>query len=100
MTVTPYWRPPYGSHNTFVRNAAAQVDYTKTVMWNRDTIDWDPATTTQQIVNRVTSPRPPAGTIVLAHLGGYRTLNALPQIVSILRADGYTFTTVSDLRDG
>ena len=100
MTVTPYWRPPYGSHNGFVRSAAAQVDYTKTVLWNRDTIDWSLDTTTQQIIDRVTKPLPPAGTIVLAHIGGYRTLDALPTIVSTLRANGYTFTTISDLRDG
>lgn len=96
----PYWRPPYGSHNASVREAAASVGYTKTVMWNRDTIDWRPDTTTTQIVNRVVSPLPPNGTIVLAHLGGYRTLDALPSIVRTLRANGYTLTTVSDMRDG
>ncbi len=100
MQITPYWRPPYGSHNAFVREQAAAVGYTKTMMWSRDTIDWDPATTTTQIVSRATSPLPPSGTIVLAHLGGYRTGNALPQIVSTLRANGYTMTTVSDMRDG
>ncbi len=100
MPVNPYWRPPYGSHSSFVRDVAASVGYTKTVMWNRDTIDWHPDTTTSQIVNRVVSPLPSNGTIVLAHLGGYRTRDALPQIVSTLRANGYTLTTVSDLRDG
>ncbi|MDQ3526796.1 MAG: cell wall-binding repeat-containing protein [Actinomycetota bacterium] len=100
MPVNPYWRPPYGAHNAFVREAATSVGHTKTVMWNRDTIDWHPDTTTSQIVNRVVSPLPPNGTIVLAHMGGYRTYNALPQIVSTLRANGYTLTTVSDMRDG
>lgn len=100
IPVNPYWRPPYGSHNGFVRKVAASAGYTKTVMWNRDTIDWDPGTTTSQIVNRVVSPLPSNGTIVLAHLGGYHTRDALPQIVSTLRASGYTLTTVSDLRDG
>lgn len=96
----PYWRPPYGTHNASVRDAVASVGYTKTVHWNRDTIDWSTSTTTSQIVSRTTSPLPPNGTIVLAHLGGYRTLDALPQIVSILRSNGYTMTTVSDMRDG
>jgi peptidoglycan-N-acetylglucosamine deacetylase len=96
----PYWRPPYGSYNTFVRNNAAAVGYTKTMMWNRDTIDWDPDTTTSQIVSRVTSPLPPNGTIVLMHLGGYHTLDALPQIVQTLRSNGYVLTTVSDMIDG
>ncbi|TMB54241.1 MAG: LysM peptidoglycan-binding domain-containing protein, partial [Chloroflexi bacterium] len=36
----PYWRPPYGSVNDFVRTAAASVGYTKTFMWSVDTIDW------------------------------------------------------------
>jgi putative cell wall-binding protein/peptidoglycan/xylan/chitin deacetylase (PgdA/CDA1 family) len=100
MPIRPYWRAPYGSHNSTVRSIAAGVGYTKTVMWSRDTIDWSTATTTQQIISRATSPLPPSGTIVLAHLGGYHTYEALPQIVSTLRAAGYTMTTVSDMRDG
>lgn len=100
MPIRPYWRPPYGSHNSTVRSIAAGVGYTKTVMWSRDTIDWSTATTTQQIISRATSPLPPSGTIVLAHLGGYHTYEALPQIVSTLRTAGYTMTTVSDMRDG
>lgn len=100
MPVEPIWRPPYGSQNTRVRGLAAQAGYPVTVMWARDTIDWDPGTTTAQIVSRATSPLPPSGAIVLAHLGGYRTGEALPQVVSILRSNGYTLTTVSDMRDG
>lgn len=45
-------------------------------------------------------PGPALGTIVLSHLGGYATPEALPVIVSTLRAQGYTFTTLSDMRDG
>lgn len=45
-------------------------------------------------------PVAPTGAIVLAHLGGYRTGEALPTIVRVLRDNGYTMTTVSDLRDG
>ncbi|AXH95393.1 cell wall-binding repeat-containing protein [Ornithinimicrobium avium] len=100
LSTKPYWRPPYGSYNTFVRDQAAAVGYPKTVYWARDTIDWDPATTTAQIVARTTSPLPASGSIVLSHLGGYRTPEALPQIIDVLRANGYTMTTVSDMRDG
>ena len=100
LSTKPYWRPPYGSHNTFVRDNAAAVGYPITVMWNRDTIDWATSTTTAQIVSRTTSPLPPSGTIVLAHLGGFNTGAALPRIVEVLRANGYTMTTVSDMRDG
>jgi peptidoglycan-N-acetylglucosamine deacetylase len=100
LSTKPYWRPPYGSHNTSVRDNAAAVGYPVVMMWNRDTIDWHPDTTTAQIVSRTTSPLPPSGSIVLAHLGGYHTGAALPQIVQILRDNGYTLTTVSDMRDG
>jgi len=100
MPIRPYWRPPYGTHNATVRSIAAGAGYTKTVMWNRDTIDWDPATTTSQIIARSTSPLPPSGSIILSHLGGYNTGAALPQIVTTLRNAGYTLTTVSDMRDG
>lgn len=99
MQSNPYWRPPYGSHNATVRGWLADVGYTKTVMWSRDTIDWDPDTTAAEIISRTTVPAPPAGTIVLSHLGGYATPEALPVIVSTLRAQGYTFTTLSDMRD-
>lgn len=99
MPVRPYWRPPYGSSNTFVRDTAASVGYTKTVMWNRDSIDWSLDTTTAQIVSRITSPLPSNGSIALFHLGGYNTRAALPAIVTTLRAGGYRLTTVSDMRD-
>ena len=41
-TGVPYWRPPYGAHDARVRAAAAAIDYTKTIMWDIDTIDWRP----------------------------------------------------------
>ncbi len=97
MPIRPYWRPPYGSYNASVQSVAASVGYPKTVLWNRDTIDWDPATTTQQIIDRATSPTPAGGSIVLAHLGGFHTGEALPTIVELLRGRGLTFTTVSGL---
>ncbi|MFN8098221.1 MAG: cell wall-binding repeat-containing protein [Dermatophilaceae bacterium] len=97
MPIRPFWRPPYGSYNASVQSVVASVGYPKTVLWNRDTIDWDPATTTQQIIDRATSPTPAGGSIVLAHLGGFNTGKALPVIVDTLRARGLTFTTVSGL---
>lgn len=100
MPIRPYWRPPFGSSDSRVRALAASVGYPETIMWSRDTIDWSESTTTAQIIDRVVNPSPPTGTIVLAHLGGYHTGEALPTIVNTLRARGYTFTTLSDLLDG
>ena len=53
----PYWRPPYGSINSAVIQAAASAGYTKTFMWDIDTIDWKPIAdggpTAEQIATKV-----------------------------------------------
>ena len=73
----PYWRPPYGLTNQSVRDAAASIGYTKTIMWDVDTIDWKPIAdggpSAEQIATKVVS-RAVDGSIVLMHLGGYETL--------------------------
>lgn len=98
QSTKPYWRPPYGAHNAYVRAAAASAGYTKTVMWHIDTIDWDAGTSAAEIVNWVV-PNAASGSIVLMHLGGYATLDALPSVVSELRAKGFTLATLSDMLD-
>ncbi|MEO7334278.1 MAG: polysaccharide deacetylase family protein, partial [Gemmatimonadales bacterium] len=98
----PYWRPPYGSINSSVLSAAASVGYTKTFMWDIDTIDWKPVgeggPTAGQIATKVIS-RAVDGSIVLMHLGGYETLEALGLMVPGLRDRGFTLTSLSDLLD-
>ncbi|MGZ8564034.1 MAG: polysaccharide deacetylase family protein [Candidatus Limnocylindria bacterium] len=96
----PYWRPPYGLTNQSVRDAAASVGYTKTIMWDVDTIDWKPIAdggpSAEQIATKVVS-RAVDGSIVLMHLGGYETLDALEIMVPALRERGFLLTTISDL---
>jgi peptidoglycan/xylan/chitin deacetylase (PgdA/CDA1 family) len=96
----PYWRPPYGSVNAAVINAAASVGYTKTFMWDIDTIDWKPTSqggpSAEQIAAKVIG-NASDGSNVLFHLGGYETLNALRLIVPAMRDQGYSLTSLSDL---
>ncbi len=99
MPIRPYWRPPFGVYDSHVQSVVAGVGYPKTMMWSRDTIDWDPATTTQDIIDAVLDPTPETGTIVLSHLGGYHTGEALKTIVPTLRSRGMTLTTISDMWD-
>jgi peptidoglycan/xylan/chitin deacetylase (PgdA/CDA1 family) len=98
----PYWRPPYGSWNQGVIDAAASVGYAYTFMWDIDTIDWKPIAdggpNASQIASNVVS-RAVAGSNVLMHLGGYETLAALPTMVQGLRDRGFTITSISDLLD-
>jgi peptidoglycan/xylan/chitin deacetylase (PgdA/CDA1 family) len=96
----PYWRPPYGSFNDAVLNAAASVGYTKAFMWDIDTIDWKPISdggpTAQQIAAKVIG-NAVNGSNVLFHLGGFETLDSLRLIVPGLRDRGFTLTSLSDL---
>ena len=96
----PYWRPPYGSISDAVISAAAAAGYTKTFMWDIDTIDWKPISdggpTAEQIAGKVIG-NAVNGSNVLFHLGGYETLDALRLIVPGLRDRGFTLTSLSDL---
>jgi peptidoglycan/xylan/chitin deacetylase (PgdA/CDA1 family) len=73
-------------------------------MWDVDTIDWrpikndPPGPTADQIVTKVLD-RVQGGTIVLMHLGGYETFEALPRIVDGLRAGGFDLVTLDELLD-
>jgi peptidoglycan/xylan/chitin deacetylase (PgdA/CDA1 family) len=96
----PYWRPPYGASDARVRAAAAAIGYTKALLWDIDTIDWkkiaDGGPTTAAMATKVvTNAR--TGSIVLMHLGGYHTFDALPSMVMRLRAGGLQPTSISDL---
>jgi peptidoglycan/xylan/chitin deacetylase (PgdA/CDA1 family) len=96
----PYWRPPYGSLNQAVIDAAAAAGYTKTFLWDIDTVDWKPISqggpTAAQIAAKVVN-NSVNGSNVLFHLGGYETLDALQLIVPGLRDRGFTLTSLSDL---
>ncbi len=96
----PYWRPPYGSVNQAVIDAVASAGYTKTFLWDIDTIDWKPISqggpTAAQIAAKVIN-NSVNGSNVLFHLGGYETLESLRLIVPGLRDRGFTLTSLSDL---
>lgn len=96
----PYWRPPYGSINAGVLDAAASVGYTKTFLWDIDSIDWKPVSdggpTAEQIAAKVIN-NAVNGSNVLFHLGGFETLEALQLMVPALRDRGFTLTSLSDL---
>lgn len=96
----PFFRPPYGGENAAVLRAVGQAGWAYSVMWDVDTLDWespsDGGPSAADIEAKVLS-RVQGGSIVLMHLGGWHTLEALPGIVDGLRARGYEPVTLEDL---
>lgn len=88
--------PPYGEVNDKVAATAAEIGY-RTIMWTRDTIDWQrPAPDT--IVARATREMT-NGNIILMHPTS-PTIVALSRIIKTIRDAGYKLVTVSELLDG
>jgi len=100
QSTKPWFRPPYGSWNTSVRQGVRAAGWRDLVLWDVDTIDWKPVAdggpTTADIVAKVNA-NAQAGSIVLMHLGGYNTLDALPGILSAIQSKGLQPATLSEL---
>lgn len=91
--IAAYFRPPYGDMDARVQQVVASLGYAM-VIWDRDTLDWHPATIQPQIRDRATAGAC-GGNIVLMHTMGRYTPDALVEIVNNLRAGGYELTTLS-----
>jgi peptidoglycan/xylan/chitin deacetylase (PgdA/CDA1 family) len=100
VTTRPWFRPPYGSTDATVQAAVGAAGWALTVRWDVVTTDYLPKSqggpTTQELVDQVLS-RAKNGSIVIMHLGGYRTLDALPAIVAGLRDRGLEPATLGTL---
>ena len=101
----PFFRPPSGGYDADVLAAVGAAGYRDTVTWDVDTIDWRPVVndppgpTADQIVAKVLS-NARGGSIVLMHLGGYETLDALPRIVAGLTDAGFDLVTLDRMSPG
>ena len=99
----PYFRPPYGAWNAAVRSGVGAAGWSDLVMWDVDTIDWkstaDGGPTADDIVTKVVAEAR-GGSIVLMHLGGWHTLDALPDLLAGLKARGLTPITLTEMLGG
>jgi peptidoglycan/xylan/chitin deacetylase (PgdA/CDA1 family) len=98
----PFFRPPNGGYDDAVLAAVGAAGYRYTITWDVDTIDWrptkndPPGPTADQMVAKVLD-RAQGGSIVLMHLGGYETYEALPRIVGGLRDAGFQLVTLEEM---
>lgn len=94
---TLVFRPPGGLLNNGVVDYAKQHNYV-TVMWSADSMDYHPYTP-DELVNNVIRKAKPGGIVLMHDGGGNRsaTVEALPKIITKLKALGYKFVTIPKL---
>ncbi len=88
------FRAPYGDYNdTLIKTARSLNLYT--IQWDVDSLDWKDLSA-NEIAGRVIS-RVKSGSIVLFHNQGLNTAEALPTIITELKAKGYEFVSIGNL---
>ena len=94
----PLFRPPYGSINSQVAAVAGSEGFRYLMLWDVDPRDWAGGSA-GSIANHVVS-HAHNGAIVVMHLSAPHTAEAIPSIVSQLRAKGYQFVAISTMLKG
>ncbi|HEX9063177.1 MAG TPA: polysaccharide deacetylase family protein [Clostridia bacterium] len=89
------FRPPFGSWNKNLLEAAKEMDIPFTVNWSIDTVDWqEPGVET--ISNRIFSMLT-GNDIILAHINGKTTAAAINLVIPELKKQGYKLVKVSEM---
>lgn len=94
--IIPYFRPPGGHFDTRVLSTAEKLGF-KMVLWSVFTNDHSPAITKEQLLNTIKKSVTSDKEIILLHSGSKATLEALPEIISFLKANDYKFVTVDEI---
>ncbi len=95
LDMAPYFRPPFGSRDARVWQAAWRAGY-RSVYWTLDSGDWTTDATPEGVRQKVVAGAQ-NGAIVVMHLGSVHTPKVLPQIITSLRAAGYALVKVSEI---
>jgi len=95
------FRPPYGEFNDLLLTVLKEQGYRYAVMWTVDSHDWAETmngkqVTEQYVIDRVLARASDNG-IVLMHVGGLKTIDALPEIIKSLRDSGYQLVTLEEI---
>lgn len=97
MKPVPLFRFPYGAYNKDALQSVGEAGYKYSVHWSLDTIDWQQPEASV-IVERILSKASNGG-IVLMHIGGINTPEAVDQVIPILKKQGYAFVKVGQWLD-
>lgn len=86
-------RPTYGSLNDRIK----KISSLDIVLWNVDTLDWKYKNPNKIVENATKKLKD--GNIILMHDTHKQTLEALPKILEIIKKNGYTCVTISELKE-
>lgn len=89
-----YFRAPFGDYNNKLMTSLEGLNMVG-VQWSIDSLDWK-GLSAKQIYDRVV-PKAKSGDIVLFHNNSDHVLDALPMVLTALRAQGFEFVTIADL---
>jgi polysaccharide deacetylase family sporulation protein PdaB len=90
------FRPPYGDYDDSVITTAKECGYLP-IQWSVDSLDWKEYGKEDMITRTVDHKSMENGAIILLHTGTLYTKEALPEIITRLKAKGYAFVPVSKL---
>jgi peptidoglycan/xylan/chitin deacetylase (PgdA/CDA1 family) len=93
----PYFRFPFGSYNAGALKTVGEAGYPSSIQWSLDTIDWQQPSVAV-IISRIETGAS-NGDIILMHIGGINTPEAVDKVIPWVKAQGYQLVTVSDLLD-
>lgn len=89
-----FFRAPFGDYNDNLLNVAGNLGL-KTIQWDVDSLDWK-GLSAGEILSRVKSGVK-NGSIILFHNNSDHILEAIPLVISYLKAEGYSMVKISEL---
>ncbi len=90
------FRPPYGAYNNDVIRTCYEVGYFP-VQWDVDSLDWKDYEAPRIIANVCEHESLGAGSIILCHNGAKYTAEALDEMITNLKNQGYEIVPISEL---
>ncbi|WHZ05228.1 polysaccharide deacetylase family protein [Neobacillus sp. YX16] len=97
VTPRPYFRFPFGTYNEAALKAVGSAGYPYIIQWTIDTIDWQEPSV-EVIISRIQSGAS-NGDIILMHIGGINTPEAVDRVIPILKSMGFNLVTLTELLD-
>ena len=89
-----FFRAPFGDYNDTVLSVVSGLGL-KTIQWDVDSLDWKGLSANEILARVKTSVK--NGSIILFHNNSEHILEALPLVISYLKAEGYSMVKISQL---